>query len=127
MLDSNLIIYAARPEYPGLRRLIAARLPAVSAVSVVEVLGYHHLSPGERHHFEAFFAAAEVLPLSDAVVTRAVTLRQGRKMSLGDALMAATALVFGRELRTRNFRDFRGVPGLVVTDPLAGGDPLDPR
>ena len=37
MLDSNLIIYAARPEYPGLRRLIAARSPAVSAVSVVEV------------------------------------------------------------------------------------------
>jgi hypothetical protein len=39
ILDSNLIIYAAGPEYPGLRRLIAARSPAVSAVSLVEVLG----------------------------------------------------------------------------------------
>lgn len=123
MLDSNLIIYAAHPEYPGLRRMIAARSPAVSAVSVVEVLGYHKLSTVERSHFEAFFAAAEVLPLSDAVVARAVTLRQARRMSLGDALVAATALVFGRELLTRNVKDFAGVPGLAVTDPLADGDP----
>ncbi len=123
MLDSNLIIYAARPEYPGLRRLIAARSPAVSAVSVVEVLGYHKLSAVERAHFEAFFAAAEVLPLSVAVVARAVSVRQEHRMSLGDALVAATALVFGRELLTHNIKDFAGVPGLAVSDPLADGDP----
>lgn len=123
MLDSNLIIYAALPEYPGLRRLIADRSPAVSAVSVVEVLGSQRLSAAERAHFESFFAAAEVLPLSDAVLARAVTLRQSRKMSLGDALVAATALVFGRELLTRNVKDFAGVPGLTVSDPLADGDP----
>ena len=76
MLDSNLVIYAARPEYPGLRRLIAASAPAVSAVTKVEVLGYHQLASPERAHFEAFFAAAEVLPLNDAVVARAVSLRQ---------------------------------------------------
>jgi hypothetical protein len=44
-------------------------------------------------------------------------------MSLGDALVAATALVFGRELLTRNVKDFAEVPGLVVVDPLAAGDP----
>lgn len=123
ILDSNIIIYAARPEYPGLRRLIAARSPAVSAVSVVEVLGYHKLSATDRAHFEAFFAAAEVLPLSDSVVARAVAVRQASKMSLGDALVAATALVSGRKLLTHNVKDFAGVPGLVVSDPLAGGDP----
>ena len=124
MLDSNLIIYAARPEYPGLRRLIAARAPAVSMISVVEVLGYHKLSDADRLHFEAFFAAAKILPVSDAVVERAVSLRQARKMSLGDALVAATALVFGQDLLTHNVKDFAGVPGLVVVDPLAAGDPV---
>lgn len=102
ILDSILIIYAARPEYPGLRRFIAARSPAISAVSLVDVLGYHKLSAAERAHFEAFFVAVEVLPLSDSVVARAVSVRQARKMSLGDALVAATALVFGRELLTHN-------------------------
>ena len=122
MIDSNLVIYAARPEFPGLRRLIAARAPAVSAVSVVEVLGYHKLSATERMHFEGFFAVAEVLPLNDAVVARAVILRQAHKMSLGDALVA-TAMVFQRESLTRNVKDFAGVPGLTVTDPLVDGDP----
>ena len=124
MLDSNFIIYAAKPEYPGLRRLIAARSPAVSVVSKVEVLGYHKLTAAERLHFEAFFAAAEVLPITDSVVGRAVALRQTRKMSLGDALVAATALEFGRELLTRNVKDFAWVTGLAVTDPLANGDPV---
>lgn len=95
----------------------------MSTISVVEVLGYHKLSEEDRLHFEAFFAAAKVLPVSDAVVARAVSLRQSRKMSLGDALIAATALVFGRELLTRNVKDFAGIPGLLVVDPLAAGDP----
>jgi hypothetical protein len=60
----------------------------VSAVSVAEVLGNHKLSAAERAHFEAFSAAAEVLPLL-----------------------------------THNLKDFAGVPGLAVSDPLAGGDP----
>lgn len=123
MLDSNLIIYAARPEYPGLRRLITARSPSVSAISVVEVLGYHKLTEVDRNYFAAFFAAADILPVSDDVVSRAVSLRQSRKMTLGDALIAATALVFSQELLTRNVRDFEGVAGLIVNDPLASGDP----
>ncbi len=123
MLDSNLIIYAARPEYPGLRRLIEARSPAVSAISIVEVLGYHKLSDEDRIHFEAFFSAASVLPLSEVVVMRAVSLRQARKMSLGDSFVAVTALVYGRKLMTHNTKDFKGIPGLIVFDPIANGDP----
>ena len=52
ILDSNLIIYAAKPEYPGLRRLIAARSPVISVVSKVEVLGYHRLGEDDRRQFE---------------------------------------------------------------------------
>ena len=54
---------------------------------------------------------------------RAVGLRQARKMSLGDALVAATALAFGRHLLTRNVKDFDWVPDLSVSDPLAAGGP----
>ncbi len=44
LLDSNIIIYAARPENSELRRFIAQCTPAVSALSYVEVLGYHRFS-----------------------------------------------------------------------------------
>ena len=90
---------------------------------MVEVLGYHKLSEEDRKHFEAFFAAANVLPVSDAVIARAVSLRQAHKMSLGDSLVAATAIVFQRELLTHNTKDFESIPGLVIVDPIASGDP----
>ena len=124
ILDSNLIIYAAKPEYPGLRLWIATHSTAVSAVSKVEVLGYHKLPAEERQQFENFFAVSTILPISNAVVAKAIALRQARKMSLGDALIAATALVFKREMLTHNTKDFEGIQGLVVIDPIADGDPV---
>lgn len=47
LIDSNIIIYAAKPEYGALRRFIAEKEPAVSAISYVEVLGYHQLTEQE--------------------------------------------------------------------------------
>ena len=35
LLDSNIIIYAAKPEHEDLRRLIAEKAPSVTAVSYV--------------------------------------------------------------------------------------------
>ncbi|MBN1935316.1 MAG: type II toxin-antitoxin system VapC family toxin [Anaerolineae bacterium] len=118
LIDSNIIIYAARPEHADLRAWIAERVPAVSAISYVEVLGYHRLTGQARQHLEAFFAAAPVLPLSEEVLEQAVRLRQLKKMALGDALVAATALVHGLTLVTRNTRDFDWVSNLSLLDPF---------
>ena len=93
LLDSNIIIYATKPEHADLRRFITEHAPAVSAVSYVETLGYHQLSEPERRYLDAFFAAATVLPLSQDVLEEAVKLRQRKKMTLGDSLVAATCVV----------------------------------
>jgi hypothetical protein len=69
LLDSNIIIYSAQPEFPQLRALIAAHAPGVSALSSLEVLGYHLLTEEQRQYFEEFFQVVEVLPISDAVLT----------------------------------------------------------
>ena len=118
LIDSNIIIYAAKPEHDTLRRFIAEHSPAVSAISYVEVLGYHRLTEQERVHFEAFFAAAPILSLSPAVLEQAVKLRQLKKMTLGDALVAGTALVHNRTLVTRNAKDFEWIAGLSVLNPF---------
>ena len=114
LVDSNILIYAAQPACPHLRQFIAAQVPAVSAVSYVEVLGYHQLDDEERQYLEAFFRLARVLPLSQTVLDQAVALRQQRKMSLGDALVAGTALVHGLTLVTRNVEDFHWIQGLSL-------------
>ncbi len=90
----------------------------MSAVSYVEVLGYHPLEEEERQYLEAFFRVAQVLPLSQAIPNQAVALRQQRNMSLGDALVAGTTLVHGRTLVTRHVEDFRWMPGLLLWNPF---------
>ncbi len=118
LLDSNIIIYAAQPQYPQLRELIAERSPAVSALSYVEVLGYHQLTEPQRDYFEAFFLAANQLPMSQAVLTQAVELRQQQRMSLGDAIIAGTALVHKLTLVTRNIDDFHWITNLNLLNPF---------
>ncbi len=122
LIDSNIIIYAAKPEYAGLRKLIAEHSPSVSAVSYIEVLGYHKLSERERQHFEEFFAAASILTISDDVLAQAVKLRQLRKMTLGDALIAGTALAHNLTLVTRNIKDFDWIDGLTLLDPFMSSE-----
>nr|VFK69288.1 MAG: hypothetical protein BECKUNK1418G_GA0071005_13452 [Candidatus Kentron sp. UNK]VFK73865.1 MAG: hypothetical protein BECKUNK1418H_GA0071006_13292 [Candidatus Kentron sp. UNK] len=93
LLDSNIIIYSIQPEFAELRQLIAKRNPAVSAISYVEVLGYHRLTRSDKEDFMAFFHAARIIPVSLPVLEQAVQLRQQRKISLGDSIIAATAML----------------------------------
>jgi predicted nucleic acid-binding protein len=127
LVDSNILIYAAQPAHARLRQFIAVHVPAVSAVSYVEVLGYHQLDDEERQYLEAFFRLARLLPLSQAVLDQAVTLRQQRKMSLGDALVAGTALVHGLTLVTRNVEDFQWIQGLSLLNPFDTAPQQEPE
>jgi predicted nucleic acid-binding protein len=119
LLDSNIIIYAAQAEHATLRQFIADHTPAVSVISCIEALGYHRLSEEERPFLERFFQATEVLPVSDAVVQWAIWLRQRRRMTLGDAIVAGTAVEHGRILVTHNTDDFRWISEIKLLDPLA--------
>lgn len=119
LIDSNIIIYAAKPEHNWLRKFIAEHAPAVSAVSYIEVLGYHRLNEQAREYFEAFFAAATVLPISAEVLAHAVKFRQMKKMTLGDALVAGTALTHNLTLITRNTKDFDWIDELTLLNPFA--------
>ena len=119
LVDSNIFIYAAQPEYKKLRQFIAEQAIAVSAASYLEVLGYHRLSAEQKALYQDLFQSLTILPISTDVVEQAVVLRQQRKMSLGDALIAATALVHELTVATRNLSDFLWIEGLSVLDPLA--------
>lgn len=119
LADSNLLIYAAKPEYAGLESWMATHVDAVSAVSLVEVLGYHRLTPESLQLLKAMFATLTIHYPSPATFEIAVSLRQQRKISLGDALIAATCLEHGEALATANVDDFDWIEGLVVVNPLA--------
>jgi toxin FitB len=118
LLDSNIIIYAAQESNEFLREFIAENYPYISALSYVEVLGYHRLTDEDKIYFEEFFNAAQILPISQAVIAEAVKLKQIKKMSLGDAIIAGTAKVYDLTLVTRNIDDFSWITGLKLLNPF---------
>ncbi|MDB9525211.1 type II toxin-antitoxin system VapC family toxin [Oscillatoria sp. CS-180] len=118
LLDSNIIIYAAEPAQVALRQFIKDNNPAASLVSYVETLGFHRLDLEDKQFLEEFFAATEILPITAEIAERAVLLRQQRRMSLGDALIAGTALSYGLTLITHDTDDFAWIPNLNLHDPM---------
>ncbi len=118
LLDSNIIIYSMQHEYPQVRDFIAKFVPIVSIASYVEVLGFQRINERDVQGYEDFFSAAVVLPISFEVARNAVHLRQQRKMSLGDAMIAGTALTYDLTLVTHNTEDFRRIEGLNLVDPV---------
>ena len=81
LLDSNIVIYGSKREYGRLRDYIAAGEVAVSAITYVEVLGYHRLSTSEREVLAEFFRTVSVLPITQPILDEAVRLRQLRKIT----------------------------------------------
>ncbi len=118
LLDSNIIIYASQPENEFLREFIAENSPYVSALSYLEVLGYHKLTNEDKVFFEEFFNAAHILPISQSVIDQAVNLKQVRKMSLGDAIIARTTLVYNLTIVTRNVDGFNWISQLNIINPF---------
>lgn len=118
LADSNLIIYASRPDHLFLREWFEREAPCVSGVSFVETLGYHRLTESDREFLEGFFAVARVFPLDAPILKQAVKLRQTRKVSLGDSLIAATAVHHRLTLATRNVSDFSWIPDLTLFNPF---------
>jgi len=90
----------------------------MSAVTLVEVLGYHELTESDKSDFKELFELAIIYPLTQEVINKAIKLRQQRRMSLGDSLIAATALVHNKTLATRNTKDFQWIDGLKLLNPL---------
>ena len=118
LIDSNVIIDAAKPNSGSIAGFIEKYAPAVSIITKIEVLGYHNLRDDEIQILNDFFAVAHVIPIDDQIADSAIELRQARRVKLGDALIAATALVHSLSLATRDTKDFDWIPGLTLIDPL---------
>lgn len=118
ILDSNIVIYSILPEHERLRTFIEENVPAVSLICRIEVLGFHKINQEQQAKFAKLFDGLPVLPISRDVADKAVALRQQRRMSLGDAITAGTALVHDRVLVTRNVSDFEWVAGLKLRNPF---------
>jgi predicted nucleic acid-binding protein len=119
LFDSNIFIYAIQPKYQVLRQWCLLYDIWASEITRLEVLGYHKLHKPDMCDLTRLFELTGLYPVTAMVIDKAIVLRQQRKMSIGDAVIAATALEHRQTLVTRNVRDFEWIKGLRVLNPLS--------
>jgi predicted nucleic acid-binding protein len=86
-------------------------------VTKIEVLGYSDL-PHKMSAMSNFVSLSEILPLNETVTEKTIELKRlFRKMKLGDAITAATAITDNLALITRNVDDFKFIPNFTVINP----------
>lgn len=121
LIDSNIVIYSAQPEYQTLRTFLSHYECMVSDITYLEVLGYNRLTDEESLLFERFFESIEIIPISSTIIKHAVILSRQKSRnprSLADFIIAATALTFHLTLVTRNTKDFDWIKELILINPF---------
>lgn len=126
LCDSNILIYAADPNDAVCRQYTEHERALISCVTRIEVLGFpgfQALTAPEQEFLNSLVDCICEAPLDEGIIRRWITLRQSRKMKLGDAIIAATALEYRVPVVTRNAKDFENIAGLRVINPFDAPEP----
>ncbi|MGH9449720.1 MAG: type II toxin-antitoxin system VapC family toxin [Terriglobia bacterium] len=121
ILDSDILIWFLRKNPTAIAFIDSIPLAErnISTASYLEVL-YGCRDQNEVSEWRRFVSKslADVLPLTEAISRSAQQLMEhyvlARRLGLGDALIAATALARREPLATGSIKHFTFIPGLVV-------------
>ena len=117
ILDSNIVIYATQTAFSYLLPLLHNPDNFVSEITKLEVLGFHGFDALTKQNMTDLFETLQIIPIDSTIIDKAIEIRQLRKMSIGDAIVAATALIHGCELISRDVRGFNHL-GIAVLNPI---------
>ncbi len=121
ILDTNAVIDYVGNRLPdgaalAMDKLIDEELNT-SIIVKIETLGYNGNSD-EMLKLKEFLDLANLFYIDDAIANKTIDLRKTyKKLKLGDAIIAATALAYGLTLITRNTKDFNDINGLNLLNP----------
>lgn len=111
-IDTNVALY-------HLSGKLANPLPSgpliVSIVTEIELLAFKPLTPTDRVQITTFLSGTTVIDLDQAVKDESIRMRLSG-LRLPDAVVAATAAVYGAELLTHDARLLKA-PGIVAWAP----------
>ena len=113
LLDSNILIGVFNGTLDP-RRVARRGTVVLSAVTIMEIYALAGMSDIEQYRIDSAIAMIEIIPIDAVVAKRAGALARTRHRGRADLLIAATAIVHELPLLTKNTRDFRGIPGLVL-------------
>ena len=120
LIDTNVIIDNFGNKLPeNAKKLLYSIAITLSAITKIELLGWKDATKEQLQPLYEFMEIAHILPITEAVIEKTIAIRQTKKIALGDAIIAATALVYDLILISRNTSDFKNIDGLQVIDPFS--------
>jgi len=126
-LDTNILVDLLRTKDPDLKERFLSRSPgeyAVSEIARAELLHGAGMSRNPKENVnrvEALLAPLALIPFEGRAASaygeiKAELQRKGLLIGANDLLIAASALSLGHCLVTRNTREFKRVPGLIIEE-----------
>jgi predicted nucleic acid-binding protein len=118
LIDTNVIIdnFGNKLSEKAKTFLFDVEL-TISVITRIEVLGWLNASKELLKPIYEFMEIVNIMPMDEIVILKTIEIRQNKKIALGDAIIAATALVNDLSLITRNISDFKNIDRLKVIDP----------
>ena len=116
LIDTNILIaFQSGTLSPASQLQVASIIDEqfnISIVNKIEILGYKSVAKAT----EDFINMANIFDLDSKVADTTITLRKVYTIKLPDAIIAATAIVNGFTLLTRNTKDFKQIKGLLIAN-----------
>src|SRR6266704_5978384 len=98
LLDTNIFIYLANGTLKA--ESLKNNDIAFASITKIEALGYSQITVAEQNYLDALFNECDQLSLDEPIIKLAIRIRQRSKVTLGDAIIAATELAYNYELWT---------------------------
>ena len=112
--DTNILIDHVNGVAKATREIRRSHDPAISVITWIEVMT-GAASPSEEAILRAFLSNFQYLEMTREVAERAAVIRRQKRIKMPDAIILATAESAGRQLVTRNVKDFpAGTSGVKV-------------
>lgn len=121
ILDTNTVIDYIGDKLPQNSALAMDKVVNdelnISIIVKIETLGFNG-EDSEMQKLKDFLSLAKTYYVDDLTAEKTIDLRKTyRKLKLGDAIIAATALANNLTLISRNTKDFEDISGLTCINP----------
>lgn len=121
LLDTNVVINYLDASLPKASMQFVSGIvddkSCISVITKIEALGFNFQSASEQNTIETFISGSNVLDIDKEIVDKTIEIRKSIKITLPDAIIAATALVYDFTLLSRNSKDFKNIPALKLQNP----------
>ena len=120
--DTNTAIYFLQQQFPPSAEkfvddILKEEQPIISAITEIELLCWKTATPKDLEVLHGFIDDAFVIELERPIKQKTAEIRKAFRIKLPDAIIAATALVYGLTILTRNTDDFKNILGLDIVNP----------